>query len=529
MKINKRVVLAVTGCTMCGMLAAGCTAKKQVQSANGENELSYWVAMPAQAAATMSSLSEVEAYKVLEEKTGVKINFIHPATGQAAEKFNLLIASKEYPDIIEANWKKMYNGGAGKAYSDGVLVAIDDYIDCVPNFKQFLEDAPETRRGMKTTDGKYVLFAQASREVAATQYGGMMLRKDWLDKVGMEVPETIDEWDKVLHAFKEQLGVESPLLIQSGWFKVDGNGNNFNNAYGVDLGWYLDKDTVKFGPAEPGYKKYIELMHKWYEEGILNKEFDIISGNSFASSVLEGKTGAFYGFIGGNMGSYLTAMEERGDKEFDLVGAQVPVLNKGDEAYFMSSVSLVGGTGAGVTTSCKNPELAMSWLDNLFSDEGSMLMYYGVEGKTYTMDENRNVTYTDYVLDNEDGLDPTTVLAKYTRAYTDAPGCNPKDVYLTNSKYDKPSMQAAFETYNKYAENRLSTYLPQMEYPLEVVDEVSSIEFNINTYVFETVIQFIKGSEPMENFDQFVSNLKSMNLDRLTEIKQQAYNDYIKE
>ena len=530
MKAKKLLCILAAIVCLVGCLG-GCKGETTKTSGKDSKKFTYWVEMPAQLASVANSMSEVTLYKELEKKTGVEIEFIHAPSGQASEKFNLLVASKNLPDMIEYNWKK-YPGGPSKAIEDGIIYSLNDYVEKnAPDFWKIMQEYPNIRKDTVSVDGDYFGFPQIKLS-SSNIYGGLMIRKDWLDDLGLEVPETIDEWDTALRAFKTVKGVKAPLQMEAGWFKVEGQGNNFNSAFGVDLGYYIDNGEVKLGPAEPGYKEYITLFHNWYKDGILDNEFDTLSGSAVESRIMDGYSGAFFGYIGNAMGKYLSA-KELTDKKFNLAGAQHPVKNKGDEPYFMSSVKSVSAPHVAITTSCSNPELAVNWMNNFYTNEGALLAQWGVEGLTYEIMEDGLRYFTDEIQNNPDGLSVFEAKAKHTRGYSTCPGVNifldsqeQKDLSI-DQQYTYPQQVDALRTYSKYSENRKKTQVPDLEYDPKVASELSSLEFNINTYVYETVIRFITGDEPLSNYDKYLANLKKLKLDRVLEIKQAAYDKYM--
>ena len=101
-------------------------------------------------------------YQQREKDSGIHIEFIHPALGQEAEQFNLMIASRDLPDLVEYNWVN-YQGGVQKAIDDGVIIKLNDYIDqYAPNFKKTVSDGSKLSKiydkGSKTDEGNYFAF-----------------------------------------------------------------------------------------------------------------------------------------------------------------------------------------------------------------------------------------------------------------------------------------------------------------------------------------------------------------------------------
>ena len=112
--------------------------------------LSYWVELNANAAANYTSLNDTEFGKKLQENTGITIEFQHPAVGQVAEQFNLLLSNRTLPDIIEYSWMT-YAGGPQKAIEDGVVLPLNDVIDSYcPNLKAYLAENPQVDKMITT-------------------------------------------------------------------------------------------------------------------------------------------------------------------------------------------------------------------------------------------------------------------------------------------------------------------------------------------------------------------------------------------
>ena len=161
--------------------------------------------------------NEYQVNKEMEELTNVKIEFTTVASSIGKEKFGILLASQDLPDMIENN--VAYPGGGEKAISDGIYIDMAPYVaDYMPTYRA-LRESDETVRKMTVSDtgkmwGIYPLFCNNDMELCAEpSWIGMVIRQDWLDGLKLEQPHTIDQWHTVLTAFKEQKGAEAPLLL----------------------------------------------------------------------------------------------------------------------------------------------------------------------------------------------------------------------------------------------------------------------------------------------------------------------------
>lgn len=500
---------AITGCT-----------KKETQSEGGETEvLTYWCSLGGSAATVLSSFNEMEMYQEAQKKTGVEIKFRHPPTGQEAEQFNLMVASRDMPDLVEYSWQS-YPGGPDKAIGDGIILKLNDYInEYAPNFKKLVEENKSIEKQVKTDDNSLYAFPAIGIDTI-TISTGPMVRKDWLDDLNLEMPETIGEWEVMLTAFKEQKGAAAPL---SGTADTLLNNEFLNGAFNIGSRYYIDNGKVKYGPIQPEYKEYIATLRRWYENGLIDP--DIFSNNSKAveTSVTSGNTGAVYGGIGAVMGTYANAMKSRDDK-FKLSAVQFPVMNKGDSPNFMPRAWEVRASGMlAITSVNKSPEKSTIFADLFYSEEGNLLKNFGVEGKTYVL-ENNYPKYTDEILNNTDGLSISQALSKYTRASTPSPGLI--DPRYHEQYYQLEEQQDAMKLWNKIADRALSVTLPQVTFTNEESEKISNIHSNIDAYLEEQTTKIIMGLLPIEDLDTMQANLEKMKIGEALEIYQSAYERY---
>jgi putative aldouronate transport system substrate-binding protein len=98
-------VPSVTGPSPSGSAAVGATAEPlTLPIVTHPLSLSYWAPQSSNVIASMKTFGEIGAYKELETRTGIHLDFQHPPLGSDTEQFNLLTASGKYPDVIEYNW-----------------------------------------------------------------------------------------------------------------------------------------------------------------------------------------------------------------------------------------------------------------------------------------------------------------------------------------------------------------------------------------------------------------------------------------
>jgi putative aldouronate transport system substrate-binding protein len=326
--------------------------------------MTYWVDMGNATATVLTSFAESEMYKKMEEISGVKIEFIHPPAGQSREQFNLMIASRDLPDLIEYGWGTNYPGGADKAISDGMIIKLNNLIDkYAPNYKSLIESNPVIKKQV-LTDNLYSFPAIGMDSLKVNS--GPLVRKDLLDKLSLSVPETIDEWDTALSRMKNELNIQAPLTGTASHFT---NASTFSGVFGVGTKFYLDNGIVKYGQIEQGYREYVTNMKEWYQKGLLDPDFLANDTKAVENMVITGKSALVYGAIGGGLGLYMNPATKK-DPGFNMVAAQFPVKNKGDIPRFAIRQWEVRSTGMlAITTANKHPETAAKWADYFYSKE----------------------------------------------------------------------------------------------------------------------------------------------------------------
>lgn len=514
---------ALAGCSSSGGEASGTSNSTNTQ--DGEKvstesaKISMWMSMPGNASIT--SMAENEMFKELQKQTNVEITFEHPATGTAKEQFNLMLATGDVPDVIfNASW----SDNISKVIQAGIAVPLDDMLEeFAPNYLKVLNENPEVKKQLTADDGHIYVLPHLRLNQYRTA-GGLIIRQDLLDKVGMQAPETLDEWETVMKAFKDA-GVAYPFVATK--FDITGINSTdlsslsiFATAYGMVPGFYIKDGKVQYGSIQQDYKLFLERMAKWYKEGLLDP--DSFTNDSVKAKVTNGKGGAFFGYIGGNIGGYKAPLQEN-VKDGSFASVQYPVLNKGEEPQFTDRAWEWASYGAIITSSNKYPKETLRMLDYLYSEKGNLLKNFGIEGESYTLKDGYP-TYTDVITKNPDKLTMVQALLKYTHA--PSPFVGLEDDRYIEQYYTLPEQLDALNTLNKYSDNTIKVKMPNLNMTSEEKSEYAEIITNIETYSQELVSKFIMGAEPISNYDKFVDQQKKMKIERAIELQQQAYDRY---
>lgn len=495
--------------------------------ARSTKTLTYFVAMDGKVAASYTSFAQMAVYQIIMKKFGVKINFIHPPMGNEADQFNLMIASKKLPDIIEWNWAN-YPGGPIKAVEDKVVIPLNKYLDkYAPNYKKYLQKDPEARKLITTDRGEIISFAFVREKQWQGVYWGPQLRADWLKKLGLNPPETVDEWYKVLKAFKTKDPNGNGKLDEIPFSNAATPSNTFSwqgfivGAWGIIPGFYQENGKVKYGVIQPQFKQFAETIRKWYKEGLLDPGMLAPDSKRWEAKILNNEIGSWVGLGGGNLARFLNIKRnQEHDNVFDIVAVQYPTLKKGETPEFGQMDFRAGPGGAAITTQCKDIPLAMRILDWGYSKEGYMTFNFGILGKTYKLNEKGEPQYTDEILKNPK-LDPLSALARYGRASFSGP--------FVQSEYYSKQLITWPQQYNAaqvWAKSSNKKRLPPLSFLPDEASRLANIMNRINTYYSEMFDKYVAGR--VSNIDTLVNTIKKMGIDEAIKIYQQAYNRYLK-
>ena len=450
--------------------------------------------------------------KGLEERTGIKINWIQMAAGaDYSQAYNLMLASDELPDIF---YKSSIPTTVTQLIEDKKVVALNDYLETyAPSYYKIATSNDEMTRALKDDSGDFYGFMFLREDLYLGTYAGQIIRQNLLDQLGMAVPETIEDWDTVLTAMKDQNLVKYPFSARSG---ISDLLNPFAGAYDTTGSFYVEDGKVHYGWAEEGMKEFAALMNKWYEAGILDPDFLANDSNALETKILNGEVGSANS-SGNTLMGYLTKMEAIGSKE-TWSAAPYAVLNKGDTPDFTQGEVNNIGFGGVITTSCKNIPLACRFLDYGYTDEGKLYYNYGDESNYEIVDGVPRFT--------EAFSNDTRGMSTMLKTYTGMDG-NSATLHMLASFKSKPQVQQdAVDTW--YVPEGLSHIMPaSLTLTTEESESIGTEAAAIDANVKEMLSKFILGQESLDNWDSFVATLNSMGLEHVLEVRQAAYDRYL--
>ena len=472
----------------------------------------------------IKSMDENPVVALIKEKTGVNLEFIHPTAGDEATALQLLFASGDLPDIIRfdngQDASLTYQGGGEKGVKDGVLLKLNDLIDqYAPNYKAIMERGGQYQKDTVTDDGTiWAMYTVA--DTTEEPWCGLSYRKDWADDLGISEPVTLDDWHDLLTAFKEKKGADAPLMLPKDGIMVN---SEFLSAFGVVKDFYQVDGTIKYGYTQEEMKDYVVLMNQWYEEGLIDPYFvanaDFENGGDYVlptSYVAADRTGAGEVSWAASHDGFYKLYKATQEEKIDFAPVVPPVLKEGDLTHYRYTTSPIYNPWV-ITTSCKYPEIAVQLLDWAYSDEGALIMNYG--DPTNYSEKDGKLVFNDDILYNNDYDFPTLLGAK---TWETCPGI--RDYSRAYQNVDSSLLDSC----KVWASANADYAIPAgVELSSEEGNEKASIMADITTYVEEMLPKYIIGDVGIDEWDSFVNQINSMNIDRAIEIQQAAFDRYM--
>ena len=368
--------------------------------------LTMFYTQPPPLAAIMDSPNDTSyLYQTFEDVYNVHIEFDMVSMMDATTTFQLMIASGDYDDII--NDALNYYDTADQAYEDGIAVDILDYADCVPSFMGVLEDIPDVKADLLTLDGHVLNFPNLQLPIEEVSDGGFLIRQDWLDAVGMDMPQTYDQMHDVMAAFQSQFGATDPYImpyqVLSPWGVMAGGYGISATADANNIIVNTQTGKVELATISDAYYDYLCMFRDWYNEGLINHDFTSQTMNLPDQTIISNEMAGIWFSDQGYIKTYQDLLAEVNPDATLSLMAQ-PGKDEARSGYIASTRSVAGSGGFSISESCDDIELAMKWCDIWYNPELTQFINYGYEGETFEYDENGKPVLGGIITNNDLGL-----------------------------------------------------------------------------------------------------------------------------
>ncbi|WP_163536231.1 extracellular solute-binding protein [Gracilibacillus sp. YIM 98692] len=451
------------------------------------------------------------------EKTNIQFEYDTPPLSDFQTKLNLAFASGDIADIIFGAGTANLTPGMEVDYGQqGILLPLEDLIDeYAPNFKALMEENPEIKKSITTTDGHiYALPAINQHPTAAWPAGPMWYNGTWLDALGVEeVPKTTEELYDLLVRFKTEdpngngKADEIPLID----VQMNSTRRWLLAAFGMKE-WGIEEvnGDVRYAPMTDNYKEYLTYMNKLYEEELLDPETFSQADEQKKAKGQENRLGLFPDWF-----SFFTTGETE-DEAMNNPMFHPLTSDVSPEIVLPGNPGISRGAFA-ITHNNEHPEASMRWIDYLYSQEGRDYFDQGPEGYLWEEGEDGQREFLEVPEEYDSSED-------YRGTLTPAYGITaPMLVDLVEdaprSDFDLFIEEETQEKVDPYAE----TAFPLVYLTDEEQDTINTIEVDLESYVEQMEAKFITGVEPLSNWDEYIQTIENMNIKKYIQIHQVAY------
>ncbi len=381
-KSTKTLSLLLTVAVAAGSMTA-CTKKETEKSAD---DTITWMGSYA---VGVEKNSTTEKY--LEEKYNVKIDAISNTTNYS-QKLGAMIAAGNVPDLMFFNEPDMWVPLA----KQGILAEIDikDVEKYAPGYYKLINKLDSNLWKVCKQNGKmYTIPRYTGREGTVNA----IWRKDWMDKVGVDkVPVTLEEYENLLLKFRNEDPDGNGKKDTYGMSSYGKQGEKFFDmifgAFGVIPGqWKLGENgKIVAGAVDSKAKEALELLHRWYEEEIIDPEFITDDVSSVAQKYASGRTGVH--FDGATKYTELTAAGveilnswKQRKPEAEFAFGNIPEGKNGEFGVFLwGPRTHFVGFGKQVKETPEKMQKSLTMLnDMLTNEEVALKVAWGEKGKTY--------------------------------------------------------------------------------------------------------------------------------------------------
>jgi putative aldouronate transport system substrate-binding protein len=459
-----------------------------------------------------------------EKKTGVHIEWDLIPWGERATKKNLILASGELPDFfmsVGLTLDEVIRYG-----SEGMFIRLNDLIASYgPNIQAMFKRYPEVKKGITTPDGNIYHLTNVQ---GLYRLVPLYVNKIWMENLGLEYPDSSEDYFNILKAFKEQdannngdPNDELPLagmgsrsvraLVRSisGSWGLGNKGVGTWDLYGYDMG---ADGEVRLLAMDPAFKELLQFFNRLWQEGLIDQEIFTTDMPGFTAKG-EALTVGSFAFTNttpvgrGQMNHYRGVIFEgpNGDK------------------MTATRTSVLGGISTVVTNQSKYPKVVMRWLNWSYSDAAILLVHMGVEGDTFEILPNGEYVYTDKIMAN-----PELTWDQAMSRFTPYAGTSMPSVQLLEYSKGGISHPVVVE-----AMEILKPYVPEETWPAFILtqEELATVKPVISdaaTYIDEMVVKFITGNASFSEWDNYINTLDKMGIEKYRSALQAAYERYQK-
>jgi len=453
---------------------------------------------------------------------------------EAQQALSLTVASGSLPDAM------MYFGSDPTALAyyggQGTFIPLNSLIDKYGlGAQQLFKEQPVVRDLITSADGNIYGLPQVNICYHCSMVQKMWIDQTWLDKLGLKMPQTTEEFRTVLQAFKDKdpngngkTGA-APLTGAAKSWQMDLRGYLINpfileDTLSTNQHLLLRDGKVMANFVAPEYKDALKYIKSLFDQGLIGSEA-LTQADTDVRQVVEGPHNQYGAILGGYMGLF---SEVGGKSRRWLEYVTVPPL-KGPSGNRVTPIDRFGVNGGQfmITSAAKNPDLIMRWADGFYQSEIRLRSGNGPRG-----------TGWEYAAAGQTGIDGSPACVVSLKNYDAVQNDMWYDTGIfyqssasrlclaavgSNGKLESVLYNQTHDNYAPYAAPA-SMIVPPLFPDTKAAAEMSTLWTGINNYGDQAFGEFVTGKTDIDTgWDAYIANINKLGLPRYLELKQAAF------
>lgn len=461
--------------------------------------------------------SDMWFYNQLEEKTNVHVDFVDVKDADWTTRISLMFASRNYKDMILRGSLDTEEYGV----SQHLLVPLDEYLEeHMPNYFARLSSDPVSSMIPSSDGNSYYIGFLLSQNINTD--GHFFINRQWLNKLGLSVPSTIDELTEVLRAFRDGdpngNGLKDEIPYQATFDDNNTGIYNVFSAWGIpmniDYVFIHDDGSIRFAPEEAGFREGVEWLHLLCREKLLDIACITQGSNLWGAKVNEGSTGYFSYWRLGN-----TILKPELTAQFECM---LPVAAEGCQPR-LTRLSDVVEFGASLTVQNRDIPASLRWLDAQMDTETMLVSQNGPLGDMLRLNDDGRYEVV-YVPGTNDlyGIVPVICgqffapAEYYESVYVPAPHREEKTAYS--------DMYEAADVLEKESYRTLTYVMPMTS---SESARLLQLHTQLKTIIDRTLVEFMTSGVTDESYAAFEQNLAEAGAAEYKALYQAIYDRYL--
>jgi putative aldouronate transport system substrate-binding protein len=513
------LIVALCMATIVSLYAGGGKEATSAAKPAGPVQVEAWLTKAVSEAA--GPPDDWKGFQIIKEKVGVdlKLSWLPSNFTDSDTKINTAAAANNLPDFFMVNPDTFY-----KIARSGLLAPVDDLIPLMPHRKEYYND--DVRKMMVTVNGKLYGFPEQG---AIPKREGLVIRKDWLEKLGLKVPDTIEEFFNVAVAFTERdpdgNGKKDTYgfgaYIDQRQLHEAGLGYRFDpifGAFGISGLWDVSNpNALTLSVRKPEFLQAMMFLKKMVDAGVIDPDWPTVKKDEFRARWKQGKFGM--------MREDFAALAMMSNyKDFDKNfpdGEWLPILPPRGPAGKRSVGNVIKdirihAISAKAGKAGKGPYIAklLDWFADKSPEGGYYLIAFGEEGVNYKKLPDGTVTIEGIPKEKQ-------WTAKEMQPFTQL-----RNLAYDNSATELSARYTAYKTIKGRTMDPIKMYWSEFQvHPWTEATVVSLVKpeginlADFTRYYNENIAKFLVGIQPLtpENFQKFVEGLDSLGARKLEE------------